>query len=230
MAAACQQESQADAEGEEWLGKETFYNIERSYLVTSSLPSIFSLSLPLFVMTKALKVCIWIIKEIMPKGTILFFFWASELKWLFFPPLSPHFPPLFFLPPSSPSSLSHLPHLSFSPLSPSLLSLSPTREKKTFFKGYRNIGSQPSTGTKMITMGTKSLPWVTTDNGSESNRKREMQLPSLHKREGVRRHRLLTLRISHRYTHMQCTQWSICVLTVRWLFLEDMIPQTNSLC
>ena len=184
----------------------------------SSLPSIFSLSLSLFLLWLKLSKSVYWIMELYRRAHFLNQWTPMVRLSSSFPS---HLPPLSF-PPFSPSSLSHLPRLSFPPF---FSLLSPTRERKTFFKGYRNIGSQPSTGTKTITMGTKSPPWVTTDNGSESNRKREMQLPSLHKKEGVKRRRLLTLRISHRYTHMQCTQWSICVLTVCCLFLEDTIPQ-----
>ena len=87
--------------------------------------------------------------------------------FLLVPPLpSSSLPPSFLLPsfllPSSllPSFLSpsfFLPPFSLLP-SPSLLSPSPTRERKTFYNVFRNIGSQPSTGTKMITMETKSTP------------------------------------------------------------------------
>ena len=133
------------------------------------------------------------------------------LPSFFFPSsLLPSFlPPSFSLPPLPPSFSS--PPFSLLP-SPSLLSPSPTRERKTFYNVFRNIDSQPSTGTKTITMETKSTPWVTTDNGSEYNRKREMQLPSLHKRERTRGYRQLILRISHKYMYIQCAQWSVYVL------------------
>lgn len=153
--------------------------------------------------------------------------------FLLVPPLpSSSLPPSFLLPSSLlPSFLSpsfFLPPFSLLP-SPSLLSPSPTRERKTFYNVFRNIGSQPSTGTKTITMETKSTPWVTTDNGSEYNRKREMQLPSLHKRERTRGYRQLILRISHKYMYIQCAQWSVYVLTVRCFFLKTQFCRTNSL-
>lgn len=65
---------------------------------------------------------------------------------------------------------------------------------------------------------------MTTDNGSEYNRKREMQLPSLHKRERTRGYRQLILRISHKYMYNSVLN-DLFMYYCSLLFLEDTILQ-----